>query len=204
MAKSARELSIEELATAYGMSKANTKSAIQYATNDTLKWGNKESAKGLGHELDLPYPTIRKRMKMKVSESRGRIWYGFNTLDLKFANPKKSGDGVEAAGKHYSGAFILPFADGRVFRRNGRLGVMSSGRYKGKTRERIEKIKMPIDAEANAYLLEFVDQARAYFIDRLIYHLSNLASRNNNQRIRLDYNGATLDIAKSLAPKINT
>jgi hypothetical protein len=202
MAKSARELSIEELATAYGLSKANTKSAIQYASRDTLQWGNKESAKGLANELDLPYPTIRKRMRLKVSESRGRLWYGFNTLDLKFANPTQSGDGVNAAGKHYSGAFILPFAEGRVFRRNGRLGVMSSGRYKGKTRERIEKIKMPIDAESNAYLGKFVDQARAYFIDRLIKHLSDQAA-NSQGRIRLDYNGATLDIAKSLAPRIN-
>lgn len=203
MAKSARELSIEELATAYGLSKANTKSAIQYASRDTLEWGKKESAKGLASELDLPYPTIRQRMKMKVSESRGRLWYGFNTLDLKFARPSASGSGVTAAGKDYPHAFILPYADGRVFRRDGRLGVMQSGRYKGKTRERIEKIKMPIDAEANAYLLTFVDQARAHFIDRLIYHLSNQAE-TNGQRIRLDYNGATLEIAKSLAPRINT
>ena len=204
MPKSARELSIEELATAYGLSKEDVNGAISASSQDTLAWGKKESAKGLGDELDLPYPTIRKRMKLKVSSNRGQLWYGFNAVDLKFAKPTKSGDGIDAAGKHYSGAFQVESISNRIFKRNGRLGVISKGRYKGKTRERISKVSVPIVDEANSYLNAFVEKVRVYFIDRLIHHLSNLATYNSGKSIKLNYDHATIVIANQLAPRINT
>lgn len=202
MAKTARQLSIEELATVYGLSKSNVQSAIDFATHDTLKWGDKESSRGLARVLNLPYPTIRKRMKLRATTGRGNIWYGFNSLALMYANPTITGKGVSAGGKYFPDAFEVKSAY-HIFERDGRRGVMSAGRYAGKIRERITKAKLPIDDRAMAYLPVFVEQARSFFIDRLIKHLSDLAS-SAGQRTRLDYNGATLDIAKSLAPKINS
>lgn len=205
--KTARDLTINDLATAFGMSKSSIQRAIDSATFYTVKWAKKETAKGLGQILKLPYKTIRERQKTKTSVSisggRGNIWFGLNALSLAYAQPIITGKGVSAAGQYYPEAFSVR-SIGEIFERDGRRGIMSKGQYAGKIRERITKLKMPIDDRAMPYLIDFTQQAKAYFINSFIENLSNDFSRGTDKtRNQLVYDGATLELVSGLSPKMH-
>ena len=149
------------------------KEAIRLATKDTASWANKESAKDLGRELNVPYPAMRKRIKVKRrvitwtgSMGEARIWYGINPISLKYLKPKQDGSGVTTSAKAVPGGFISEKMKRNVFKRTG------------SARLPIEKQTLDVEDKAASYLeTNFEPKVSAYFMDRFFYYIDRMSGR---------------------------
>jgi hypothetical protein len=183
-----------EIAAVFGLTPEQIKSVLAVVTKNTINWAKKQSAAGLGNKLAIPYKTVRERMRVKIKTVRGTLWYGFNPIDLKYTDPVESGQGYAAHGYSYAGAFKVDSLNGHIFERDGRLGIMKSGRYKGKMRERITKVTVPIDVKANEYLNLFSEDVQKYFMEQLFAEVEKTTGRTINR------DGITLEAVQSIAP----
>jgi hypothetical protein len=151
------------------------KEAVRLATQDTASWANKESAKDLGRELQVPYPAMRKRIKVKRrmmtfdgALATARIWYGINALSLKYLKPKQDASGVKTTAKTVPGAFISDKLKQNVFKR------------KGSARLPIEKQTLDVEAKAASFLQgTFEPKVSAYFLDRFFFYVDRMSGRES-------------------------
>ena len=151
------------------------KSSIRRATDDTANWANKSAANDLARELNLPYPVLRKRVKMKRRMITGggklataRIWYGINDISLKYLKPKQEEGGVFTSGAGIiMRGFISPTLDGHVFKRTGR------GRLP------IQKQNLSVEHKAWNYLVTtYEPKLSAYFMDRFYFYIESLSGKD--------------------------
>lgn len=154
-----------------GITMEELKEAVRLATTDTASWANKESAKDLGRELKVPYPAMRKRIKVKrrmitggSSLATARIWYGINAVSLKYLKPKQDASGVTTTAKAVPGAFISEKMKKNVFKR------------KGDARLPIEKQTLDVEDEAATFLQNtFEPKVSAYFLDRFYFYIDRMS-----------------------------
>lgn len=158
-----------------GLTMGELKEAIRMATEETAAWANKESAKDLAQELRVPYPTMRKRIKVKRrmvtsggSLATARIWYGINNLSLKYLKPKQMEGGVQTQGKGIvMRAFISPKLKGHVFKRTGQ------------SRLPIERQELSVEDKAASFLASnFEPKVSAYFMDRFFFYVDRLSGKS--------------------------
>lgn len=156
-----------------GITMEELKEAVRLATADTASWANKESAKDLGQELKVPYPAMRRRIKVKRrmmtfdgSLATARIWYGINAVSLKYLKPKQDGVGVTTTAKAIPGAFIARTMKGNVFKRTG------------PERLPIEKQTLDVEEKAASFLANtFEPKVSAYFMDRFFFYVDRMSGR---------------------------
>lgn len=154
-----------------GITMEELKEAVRLATVDTASWANKESAKDLGQLLKVPYPAMRKRVKVKRrmmtfegALATARIWYGINPVSLKYLKPKQDGAGVTTTAKSVPGAFISDKLKGNVFKR------------KGSARFPIEKQTLDVEDKAASFLAStFEPKVSAYFMDRFFFYIDRMS-----------------------------
>lgn len=154
-----------------GITMEELKEAVRLATQDTASWANKESAKDLGQELKVPYPAMRKRIKVKRrmttfagSLATARIWYGINAVSLKYLKPKQDGAGVNTTAMNVPGAFISEKLKKNVFKR------------KGDARLPIEKQTLDVEDKAASFLAtNFEPKVAAYFMDRFYFYIDRMS-----------------------------
>ena len=157
-----------------GVTMDELKEAIRMATEETAAWANKESAKDLAQELRVPYPAMRKRIKVKrrmitggSSLATARIWYGINALSLKYLKPKQLEGGVQTQGKGIvMSAFISPKLKGHVFKRTG------PGRLP------IERQELSVEDKAAQFLAtNFEPKVADYYMDRFFYYIDRMSGK---------------------------
>lgn len=155
-----------------GITMEELKEAVRLATMDTASWANKESAKDLGRELNVPYPAMRKRVKVKRrmmtfegALATARIWYGINPVSLKYLKPKQLEGGVQTQGKGIvMKGFISDKLKGHVFKR------------KGDARLPIEKQSLDVEHKAAAFLAStFEPKVSDYFMERFFYYVDRMS-----------------------------
>lgn len=157
-----------------GITMEELKEAVRLATMDTASWANKESAKDLGRELKVPYPAMRKRIKVKRrmitaggSLATARIWYGINAVSLKYLKPKQDSSGVTTTATTVPGAFISQKMKQNVFKR------------KGDARLPIEKQTLDVEDRAATFLqTSFEPKVSAYFLDRFYFYIDRMSGND--------------------------
>jgi hypothetical protein len=192
----------QSIAALFGLSDYQLKGVLETVNKKTLTWANKESAKGLGGVLKIPYKTVRERMRMKFKVQNGILWYGLNRLSAKYGQPLVTGGGVSVGGSYHPNAFRVNSLEGHIFERDGRRGEITSGKNKGKIRERISKVRVPIEDKAMAYLEGFSIDVQDYFMELFIEE----TEKQTGGMVYKDLNGLTLsqtNAVKQIAPKYN-
>lgn len=157
-----------------GITMEELKDAVRVATEKTAAWANRESAKDLGRELEVPYPAMRKRIKVKRrmvtfggAMAEARIWYGINPVGLKYLKPKVIGDGVTTTAGDVPGGFISDKLKRHVFKRRG------PGRLP------IDKQSLDVEGKAARYLEgTFEPKVAAYFVDEFYRQVDLLSGRD--------------------------
>ena len=171
---------LEKVAASAGLTDDDLKEALRLAMDDTAMWANKESAKDLGRALNIPYPTMRKRVKAKKAGTgrEARVWFGINAIGLKYLKPKADGSGVSTTANKVPGAFIVPKLNSHVFKRTGEKRTMTRGNYKGQVREVIARQELSVADQASAILSTIVTPKIAeHFMDRLFFYLDRFSGK---------------------------
>lgn len=155
-----------------GVLQKDMKAALKTAVRQTGQWANREGARGLAKACNVPLGTLRKGLRLKFQYqsvkgfSTARLWYGLNSVSLKYLGAKETNKGVRARGQTYKSAFISKALGDNAFRRVG------------KDRTPIERIDQTIVEKGTAFLEEFEKKVGAKFVELFFLALDKAAGRD--------------------------
>lgn len=143
-----------------GVLQKDMKAALKTAVRQAGQWANREGARRLAKEANVPLKTLRQGLRLKFQYqsvkgfSTARLWYGLNDISLKYLGARQSGKGVRARGKTIPGAFIAPTIKSHVFKRAGkeRLPIV---RQEHKIADKGMEFLKKFEAEVAAKFVEF-------------------------------------------------
>ena len=167
-----------------GVLQKDMKAALRTSIRQTGQWANKEGARGLAKATNIPLKTLRQglRIKFQYQSVKGfataRLWYGLNSVSLKYLGARQLKKGVRARGETITGAFISGDLGGHVFKRIGTARLP------------IKEQKTTIAEKGNAYLTTFEKQVSAKFVEFFFAALDKISGRTagDSQAIAGDIN----------------
>ena len=154
-----------------GVLEKDMKAALRLATRQTGQWANREGARGLAKATNTPLKTLKQGMrtkfeyKSKKGFATARLWYGLNSISLKYLGAKQSKKGVRARGQTIPGAFVSEDLGGYVFKRSS------------DARLPIKEQSQPIAEKGISYLSDFEKKVSEKFVELFFAALDKTAGR---------------------------
>jgi hypothetical protein len=156
-----------------GVLQKDMKAALRTATRQAGQWANREGARRLAKEANVPLRNLRRglRLKFQYQSVKGfataRLWYGLNPIALKYLGARETAKGVRVTGeKTIKGAFIVPTLGENVFKRVG------------KERLPIKRQERPIAEKGTAFLVQFEKEVTEKFVEFFFLALDKAAGRD--------------------------
>ena len=139
-----------------GMLEADMQAAIKTATRKTFKWAEREAAKQIAAEAQIPYRVarVRTRSKYRLTGS-GQVWFGLNPVSAKYLGAKER-----------KGGFTNKKLNQHFFRRRGRARLP------------IDRIEKPIEQDAEGVVQgDFPQDVQDKLIEEFFLALDKKAGR---------------------------
>lgn len=155
-----------------GVLQKDMKAALKTATRQAGQWANREGARRLAKEANVPLKNLRKGLRLKFQYqsvkgfSTARLWYGLNDISLKYLGAKQTRKGVRARGETIAGAFVTPTIGNHVFKRTG------------KERLPIVRQEKTIADKGTAFLKKFEAEVAEKFVDLFFLALDKAGGRD--------------------------
>jgi hypothetical protein len=171
-----------------GVLQKDMKAALRTAVRQTGQWANREGARGLAKAVNAPLNVMRKGLRIKFQYqsvkgfSTARLWYGLNSISLKYLGAKQGKKGVRARGNTYKGAFISSALGGHAFQRVG------------KSRLPLQRLEHEIVSKGNAFLTDFETKVAAKFVDFFFAALDKAGGREAGESAAI---AGSLNIARA-------
>jgi hypothetical protein len=183
-----------------GVLQKDMKAALRTAVRQTGQWANREGARGLAKAVGVPLSILRASLRFKFSYqsfgggrySTARLWYGFNSIDLKYLGAKQGKRGVRSRGNTYAGAFIVQ----SVSPGNEKKKNMIGRTYARKTSARtpLKKVEHKIADKGNAFLTDFETKVAAKFVELFFAALDKAGGREAGESAAI---AGSLNIARA-------
>lgn len=171
-----------------GVLQKDMKAALRTAVRQTGQWANREGARGLAKAVNVPLNVMRKGLRIKFQYqsvkgySTARLWYGLNSIALKYLGAKPGKRGVRARGNTYEGGFIAGALGGHAFQRVG------------KERFPLKRLEHEIVSKGDAFLADFEGKVAAQFVQYFFAALDKAGGREAGESQAIAGN---LNIARS-------
>lgn len=155
-----------------GVLQKDMKAALRVAVRQTGQWANREGARGLAKACNVPLGVLRKglRLKFQYQSVKGfataRLWYGLNSISLKYLGTRQTRKGVTSRGTSYQSAFVSQALQGHTFKRVD------------KERTPLERVEMAVVEKGTAYLAEFETKVGAKFVEFFFLALDKASGRD--------------------------
>lgn len=158
-----------------GFLQRDMKTALRVAVRKAGQWANKEGARGLAKSANVPLKTLREglRIKFQYQSTRGyataRLWYGLNSISLKYLGARQTKRGVKARGVTHPGGFVSAKLKGHAYQRVGAQRLP------------IKRIEHKIASKSDDFLSEFEGRVAAKFVEFFFEALDKIGGRESGE-----------------------
>lgn len=178
----------ERVKSLLGVLQKDMKAALRTAVRQTGQWANREGARGLAKATNVPLNVLRKGLRLKFEYqsvkgfSTARLWYGLNSISLKYLGVRQQKKGVRSRGNTYKGGFVSAALGGHAFRRAG------------KERKPIVRLEQTIADKGMEFLADFESRVAAKFVEFFFAALDKAAGREAGESAAI---AGSLNIAQA-------
>lgn len=150
-----------------GLLEKDMRAALRTATRKAGQWANREGSRGLAKAANVPLKNLKQglRIKFGVKSAKGHttanLWFGLNSISLKYLGAKQQKKGVRARGQSISGAFVSGKLGGHVYKRSGdsRLPIEEQDfEIEEKATKYVESLQGDVLAKFSQFFFEAIDK----------------------------------------------